>query len=85
MDGKIQHLMKWKITHLQERLLIQKLEKELDLIPTEEGEQVLPDMSGDEQLQFLATNGMLVKRPLVVDEGFVLTGFKEKEWTEKML
>lgn len=45
----------------------------------------LPDMSEDEQLQLLATNGMLVKRPLVVDDGFVLTGFKEKEWTEKML
>mgnify|MGYP002731299409 CR=1 FL=1 len=44
-----------------------------------------PDMSEDEQLQLLATNGMLVKRPLVVAEGFVLTGFKEKEWTEKML
>lgn len=44
----------------------------------------LPDMSEDEQLQLLATNGMLVKRPLVVAEGFVLTGFKEKEWTEKM-
>ena len=44
----------------------------------------LPDMSEDEQLQLLATNGMLVKRPLVVGEGFVLTGFKEKEWIEKM-
>lgn len=45
----------------------------------------LSDMSEDEQLQLLATNGMLVKRPLVVAEGFVLTGFKEKEWIEKML
>lgn len=45
----------------------------------------LPDMSENEQLQLLATNGMLVKRPLVVDENFVLTGFKEKEWTEKMM
>ena len=41
-------------------------------------------MSEDEQLQLLATNGMLVKRPLVVDKDFVLTGFKEKEWIEKM-
>jgi len=40
----------------------------------------LPQMSEDEQLQLLATNGMLVKRPLVVGEGFVLTGFKESEW-----
>lgn len=44
----------------------------------------LPEMSEDEQLQLLATNGMLVKRPLVVDKDFILTGFKEKEWIEKM-
>ena len=44
----------------------------------------LPTMSEDEQLQMLATNGMLVKRPLVVGDDYVLTGFKEKEWEEKM-
>lgn len=44
----------------------------------------LPTMSEDEQLQLLATNGMLVKRPLVVGDDFVLTGFKEKDWEEKM-
>lgn len=44
----------------------------------------LPTMSEEEQLQILATNGMLVKRPLVIGEGYVLTGFKEKEWEEKM-
>ena len=45
----------------------------------------LPTMSEEEQLQLLATNGMLVKRPLVVAEDYVLTGFKESEWNEKML
>ena len=45
----------------------------------------LPDMSEEEQLRLLATNGMLVKRPLIVKENLVLTGFKEKEWTEKLL
>ncbi len=45
----------------------------------------LPTMSEEEQLQLLATNGMLVKRPLVVGEDYVLTGFKEAEWNEKML
>ena len=40
----------------------------------------LPQMSEDEQLKLLATNGMLVKRPLVVGEDFVITGFREKEW-----
>lgn len=43
----------------------------------------LGDMSEDEQLALLATDGMLVKRPLVVADGFVLVGFKEKEWEEK--
>jgi arsenate reductase len=44
----------------------------------------LPTMSEEEQLQLLATNGMLVKRPLVVKEDTVLIGFKEVEWTEKL-
>lgn len=44
----------------------------------------LPNMSEEEQLQLLATNGMLVKRPLLVDDGLVLTGFKEAEWAEKL-
>ena len=45
----------------------------------------LPEMSGDEQLKLLATNGMLVKRPLIVDGSTVITGFKEKEWSEHFL
>ncbi len=45
----------------------------------------LPEMSEEEQLKLLATDGMLVKRPLVVDGDNVLTGFKEAEWNEKML
>mgnify|MGYP004609187297 FL=1 len=42
----------------------------------------LPAMSEDEQLQLLATNGMLVKRPLLVTDDTVLVGFKEAEWTK---
>ena len=45
----------------------------------------LPQMSEEEQLQLLATDGMLVKRPLVVGEDFVLTGFKETDWQKKMV
>ena len=45
----------------------------------------LPEMSEDEQLTLLATDGMLVKRPLLVGENFVLTGYKEEEWAEKLL
>ena len=44
----------------------------------------LSDMSEEAQLDLLATDGMLVKRPLVVGEDFVLTGFKEADWTEKV-
>lgn len=44
----------------------------------------LPNMSEEEQLALLATDGMLVKRPLVVDEHFVLTGFKQAEWEQTM-
>ncbi len=43
----------------------------------------LPSMSEDEQYALLATDGMLVKRPLLIADGFVLTGFREKEWSEK--
>lgn len=42
----------------------------------------LPAMSEDEQLQLLATNGMLVKRPLLVMGDTVLVGFKEAEWAK---
>lgn len=41
-------------------------------------------MSDDEQITLLATDGMLVKRPLLVTEGRVLTGFKEAEWSEAL-
>ncbi len=45
----------------------------------------LPELSEDEQFKLLSGNGMLVKRPLVVGDGFVLTGFKEAEWEEKLI
>lgn len=44
----------------------------------------LTDMSEDEQLKLLASNGMLVKRPLIVMDDTVLTGFKESVWEEKV-
>lgn len=40
----------------------------------------LPLMSEEEQLQLLSSNGMLVKRPLIISEDHILTGFKEAEW-----
>lgn len=45
----------------------------------------LPSMSEEEQLQLLASDGMLVKRPLVVTEERVLVGFRTAEWEEALL
>ncbi len=44
----------------------------------------LPSMDEEAQLELLATDGMLVKRPILVGDGFVLTGFRPKEWEEKL-
>lgn len=52
--------------------------KELNL------KEKLPDMSEEEQIRLLATDGMLVKRPLIVADDYVLTGFREKEWEDKL-
>ena len=41
-------------------------------------------MSEEDQIALLATDGMLVKRPLIIGYSFVLTGFKEKDWQEKL-
>ena len=44
----------------------------------------LPQMSEDEQIELLATDGMLVKRPLLITDDTVLIGFKEAQWAEKL-
>lgn len=48
--------------------------KELNL------KEKLPNLSDDEKIELLASNGMLIKRPLFINDKFVLVGFKEKEW-----
>ncbi|MCI5522191.1 MAG: arsenate reductase family protein [Tenericutes bacterium] len=45
----------------------------------------LPNMNEDEMLEILSTNGMLVKRPLIISDDVILTGFKEKEWEDNLL
>ena len=45
----------------------------------------LPNMTEDEMLSLLSTDGMLVKRPLLLADDFILIGFKESEWAEKLL
>ena len=52
--------------------------KELNL------KEKLTEMSEDEQFELLASNGMVLKRPLLIGKDFVLVGFKEAEWIEKL-
>lgn len=50
--------------------------KELNL------KEKLPNMSDEEKIEILSTDGMLVKRPLIISENLILVGFKEKEWEQ---
>ena len=45
----------------------------------------LPDMSEEEQLKLLSTDGMLVKRPILITEKAVLVGFKQAEWEDNLV
>ncbi len=45
----------------------------------------LPELSDDEKIELLASNGMLVKRPIVVGDNFVLVGFKEEQWQNALM
>jgi arsenate reductase len=45
----------------------------------------LPDMTEEAQLRLLASDGMLVKRPIIVSDELVLIGFRQSEWEEKLL
>lgn len=55
------------------------------LYKTLELKSKLPEMSDEEMLNLLSTDGMLVKRPLLVGDDFVLVGFKESEWNENIV
>ena len=71
--------------HIKSGLLLKKFFNTSGMIYREmQLKDKLAEMSEEEQLKLLATNGMLVKRPLVVDDGAVLVGFKEAEWSEKL-
>ncbi|MGN0460566.1 MAG: arsenate reductase family protein [Ruminococcus sp.] len=45
----------------------------------------LPNMTEEEQLKLLATDGMLVKRPLIISENLIIVGFRQKEYEEKLI
>ena len=46
---------------------------------------VLPGMSQEEKISLLAQDGMLVKRPLLIGDSFVLAGFRQEQWEEQLL
>ena len=52
--------------------------KELNL------KEKLPNMSDTQKIELLSTNGMLIKRPLFINDKVVLVGFKEKQWEENI-
>ena len=78
----IQELQEW---HKKSGLPLKKFFNTSGMLYKEMGlKDKLPSMSEEEQYALLATDGMLVKRPVLVSEDWVLVGFKEKEWAEKL-
>ena len=78
----VEELTAW---HKQSNLPLKKFFNTSGLLYKELGlKDKLPTMSEDEQLALLATDGMLVKRPLLVGDSFVLAGFTEAEWESKL-
>ncbi|MBE6536895.1 MAG: arsenate reductase family protein [Ruminococcaceae bacterium] len=82
-NPKLDELTEW---HKKSGLPLKKffntsglLYKSLDL------KNKLPTMSENEMLKLLASDGMLVKRPLLIGDGFVLVGFKEAEWSANLI
>lgn len=77
-NPKYDELKKW---HERSGLPLKKFFNTSGLVYKNENiKEKLLTMSEDEQLHLLATNGMLVKRPLLIGDEFVLAGFKEDEW-----
>lgn len=75
-----------KAWHEKSGLPVKKFFNTCGLVYKEMGlKDKLPTMSEDEQLKLLATDGKLIKRPLVVGDDYVLVGFKEAEWVGKLL
>ena len=78
-----EELMEW---HKRSGMPLKKFFNTSGMLYREKGlKDKLPEMTEEEQYELLAEDGMLVKRPVIVAEEFVLTGFREKEWTEKLL
>lgn len=76
----LEELTKW---HKQSGLPLKRFFNTSGLLYKSQGlKNRLPEMTEDEQLSLLSTDGMLVKRPLLIGPDFVLVGFKEAEWNK---
>lgn len=74
-----------KMWHEKSGLPLKRFFNTSGMIYRQEGlKDRIPTMTEEEQYEILATNGMLVKRPLVIGDDFVLVGFKEAEWSDKL-
>lgn len=77
-----EEVMQW---HEKSGLPLKKFFNTSGMIYREQGlKDKIPTMSEEEQYELLSTDGMLVKRPIIVGDDFVLVGFKEKDWEEKL-
>lgn len=78
----VEELKEW---HQKSGLPLKRFFNTSGMIYRQEGlKDKLPTMTEEEQYALLATNGMLVKRPLVIGDDFVLVGFKEAQWSETL-
>lgn len=82
-NPSLEELTEW---HKKSRLPLKKLFNTSGLLyKSLELKTKLPTMTEDEMLKLLATDGMLVKRPVLIGDDFVLVGFKEAEWKDKIV
>ncbi|MDO4169749.1 MAG: arsenate reductase family protein [Lachnospiraceae bacterium] len=78
----VEELKEW---HQKSGLPLKRFFNTSGMVYRQEGlKDKLPTMTEEEQYALLATNGMLVKRPLVIGDDFVLVGFKEAQWSETL-
>ena len=78
----LEELKEW---YEQSQLPLKKFFNTSGLLYKELGlKEKLPDMKEQDQLELLATNGMLVKRPIIVNKETILIGFKQEDWEDKL-
>lgn len=93
VDFKDRHILEDTPTERELKKWISKSNKEIKKFFNTSGlkykelnlKEKLPNMTEDEKIKLLASDGMLIKRPLLITENMVLTGFREEEWKEVLI